>query len=193
MGLAILILGLALLLGGHTFVTFRMEHDALVARLGRGTYRALFGFVGLIGLVLIVWGFGLYRSTGWLDVWYPPGWTRHVTAALMWPAMILIVAAYSRGRIYAKLKHPFLAGVKLWAAAHLLANGDLGSIILFGSVLAWAVYDRISLKRRGDPGAPNIPTEGTRNDVIAIVAGTLLYLALGLLHPYMIGVPAFSR
>jgi uncharacterized membrane protein len=193
MGLAILILGLALLLGGHTLVTFRAERAALVVRLGETAYKTLFALVSLVGLVLIVWGFAQYRATGWVNVWYPPAWTRHVTVALMWPAFILLVASYSRGRIYARLKHPFLAGVKLWALAHLISNGDLGSIVLFGSLLAWSVYDRISLKRRSDPGAPNIPLGGARNDVIAIVGGTLLYLAFGFLHPYIIGAPAFSR
>jgi uncharacterized membrane protein len=82
--------------------------------------------------------------------------------------------------------------VKLWAFAHLIANGDLGSVILFGSILAWAVYDRISLKYRTDPGAPPIPVQGGKNDIIAVVVGTLLYLALGFtFHPLVIGVPAF--
>jgi uncharacterized membrane protein len=133
MGLAILLIGLALLLGAHTFVTLRAERAALVVRLGESTYKTLFALVSLVGLVLIVWGFAQYRATGWVNVWYPPAWTRHVTVALMWPAFILVVASYSRGRIYARLKHPFLAGVKLWALAHLISNGDLGSIILFGS------------------------------------------------------------
>ena len=78
----------------------------------------------------------------------------------MLPAVILVVASYIRGRIYTTLKHPMLAGIKLWAAAHLLANGDLGSIILFGSFLGWAVFDRISLKHRTDAGAPPIPVGG---------------------------------
>jgi uncharacterized membrane protein len=193
MGLAILILGLALLLGGHTFVTFRAQRAALVTRLGESTYKAVFTVIALVGLVLIVWGFARYRAAGPIDIWYPPPWTRHVTVALTWPAIVLIVAAYSRGRIYAALKHPFLAGVKLWAVAHLISNGDLGSVILFGSVLVWSVYDRISLKRRSDPGAPGIPVGGARNDAIAVIGGTLLYLVLGFLHPQFIGVPAFSR
>jgi len=91
------------------------------------------------------------------------------------------------------LRHPMLVGVKLWAVAHLIANGDLGSIILFGSVLAWAVYDRISLKRRSDPGGPPIPYGGLTNDIIAVVVGTIIYLAFGLvLHPLWIGVPVFG-
>ena len=106
----------------------------------------------------------------------------------MWPATICLVAAYIRGDIKRVLKHPMLVGVKLWALAHLIANGDLGGIILFGSILAWAVFDRITLKRRSDPGAPPIPNGGRRNDVIAVVVGTLLYLALGFwFHPYVIG------
>jgi uncharacterized membrane protein len=86
-----------------------------------------------------------------------------------------------------------LVGVKLWALAHLLANGDLGGIILFGAILAWAVFDRITLKRRSDPGAPAIPSGGRTNDVIAVVVGTLAYLALGFwFHPFLIGLPVFG-
>jgi uncharacterized membrane protein len=107
--------------------------------------------------------------------------------------VILVVASYIRGRIYTTLKHPMLAGVKLWAAAHLIANGDLGSIILFGSFLGWAVFDRISLKRRADPGAPPIPTGGPTNDLIAVAVGVVAYLALGFaFHPVVIGVPVFG-
>jgi uncharacterized membrane protein len=87
-----------------------------------------------------------------------------------------------------------LVGVKLWALAHLIANGDLGSIVLFGSILGWAVFDRISLKRRADPGGPSIPVGGVCNDIIAVVVGTLVYVALGLwFHPWVIGVPVFGR
>jgi uncharacterized membrane protein len=144
--------------------------------------------------VLIGWGFARYRAQGYIPVWEPPLWTRHVTVALVWPAIVCIVAAYIPGGIKRTLKHPMLVGVKLWAVAHLISNGDLGSIILFGGILAWAVVDRISLKRRSDPGGPDIPVGGWRNDLIAVVVGTLIYLALGFLfHPYVIGVPAFSR
>jgi uncharacterized membrane protein len=91
------------------------------------------------------------------------------------------------------LKHPMLAGVKLWAFAHLLSNGDLGGIILFGCFLGWAVYDRISLKHRSDPGAPPIPVGGVTNDILAIVVGVVVYLALGFVfHPAVIGVRVFG-
>lgn len=189
----IMIVGLALFVGGHAFVTHRAARAAAITNLGEWSYKALFSVVAVIGVVLIAYGFGRYRATGWIDVWYPPTWTRHVTVALMWLASICVVAAYIRGDIQRVLKHPMLVGVKLWAAAHLISNGDLGSIVLFGSILAWAVFDRITLKRRTDAGAPSIPSGGRRNDIIAIVVGTLLYFFLGLVfHPLVVGVSAFG-
>ena len=194
MGLAIMILGLAVFIAPHVFVTRREARAAAVARLGEGPYKGLFALVSIVGVVLIGWGFGHYRATGWIDVWYPPAWTRHVTVALMWPAIVLLVAAYIPGNIKRRLKHPFLVAVKLWALAHLIANGDLGSIILFGAILAWAVYDRISLKRRTDAPAPAVATGGGyRNDFIVVVVGTLVYFVLGFwFHPWVIGVPVFG-
>lgn len=193
MGLATLILGLAVFIGAHVFITYRDHRAALVERIGEWPYKALFSLVSIIGVGLIGWGFARYRATGWIDVWYPPAAMRHVTELLMWPALICVVAAYFPGDIKRTLKHPMLVGVKLWAFAHLLVNGDLGSIILFGSILAWAVYDRISLKHRKDAGSPPIPIGGRMNDVIAVIVGTILYLALGLVfHPLVIGVPAFA-
>jgi len=193
MGLALEILGLVVFLGAHVFVTMRDHRAAVVARIGEWPYRGLFSLVSIIGIVLIGYGFAAYRAAGPIAVWYPPGWTRHIVVALMWPASIMIAAAYIPGNIKRVLKHPMLVGVKTWAFAHLCANGDLGSIVLFGSVLAWAVYDRITLKRRKDAGAPPIPIGGTRNDIIAIIVGTIIYLALGFVfHPVVIGVPAFG-
>jgi uncharacterized membrane protein len=193
MGLEILVLGLVIFIAAHVFVTCRGARANLIARIGLMPYRGLFSLVAIVALVLIVWGFGHYLHDEFRPVWTPPIWMRHVTVALVWPAIILMTAAYIRGDIYRKLKHPFLAGVKLWALAHLLSNGDLGGIILFGSILAWAVYDRISLKRRTDAGAPVIPVGGRRNDVIAVIVGTLIYLALGFLfHPLFIGIPVFG-
>lgn len=192
MGLSIMIAGLALFVGGHVFVTFREARGAAIARLGEGPYKLAFSVVAAIGILLIAYGFGLYRSTAWTDLWYPPAWTRHLAAALILPAMVLIVAAYLPGRIKAAAKHPMLAGVKLWAAAHLISNGDLGSVILFGSLLAWAVYDRIAVKRRATAPVSPAPA-GWRNDILAVVGGIVLYLALGLVfHPLVVGVPAFS-
>jgi uncharacterized membrane protein len=175
------------------FVTRRDARAALIGRIGEWPYKGIFSLVSLAGLFLMVWGFAHYRAAGYVQVWVPPTWMRHVTVALVWPAIILVTAAYIPGNIKRTLKHPMLVGVKLWAVAHLLSNGDLGSIILFGAILGWAVYDRISLKRRTDAGAPPIPVGGWRNDALAVVVGTILYLALGFVfHPLFIGVPVFG-
>ena len=191
--MGLLVIGLVLFIGAHVFVTLRAPRAAVIARIGEWPYKGLMGLVSLVGLIVIGYGFARYRATDWIAVWSPPGWTHHITELLMWPASICVVAAYARGNIWRRLKHPMLVGVKTWAVAHLISNGDLGSIVLFGSVLAWAVYDRITLKRRSDPGAPSIPVGGLRNDIIALVIGTLLYLALGLVfHPLVVGVPVFG-
>jgi uncharacterized membrane protein len=190
MGLLVMVIGLVLFFGVHMLTTQRDLRARLIASWGEGAYKAGYALASIAGLVLIVWGFADYRATEWIDVWHPPKLLRHITVALMLPAVILVVAAYIRGRIYAAIKHPMLAGVKLWAAAHLLANGDLGGIILFGSFLAWAVFDRISLKRRTDAGGPPIPVGGWGNDLIAVAVGIVAYLALAFaFHPAVIGVP----
>jgi uncharacterized membrane protein len=192
MGLTILIIGLAIFIATHVFVTRREARAALIARIGIMPYRGLFSLVAIVAVGLIAWGFERYMHTGYTQIWTPPSWMRHVTVGLVWVAVVLMTAGYIRGNIYRKLKHPFLAGVKLWALAHLLSNGDLGGIILFGAILAWAVYDRISLKHRVDAGSPVIRTGGLASDVIAVVVGTLIYLALGFLfHPLFIGIPVF--
>jgi uncharacterized membrane protein len=188
MGLALLVLGLVLFLGPHVFITLRGARGALTERIGEWPYKGLFAIVSIVGLYFIGKGFALYRDAGMIEIWDPPDWTRHITIALMWPAVIFVTAAYIPGDIKRVLKHPMLVGVKLWAVAHLISNGDLGSMIIFIAVLAWAVYDRITLKRRSDPGAPPIPIGGRRNDIAAIIVGTILYFALALVfHPLVIG------
>ncbi|HTG03514.1 MAG TPA: NnrU family protein [Bradyrhizobium sp.] len=193
MGLLGMILGLVLFFGVHTLTTQREVRARVIASSGEGGYKIGYSLVSALGLVLIVWGFAHYRATGMWEIWTPPTALKHLTVALMLPAVILVVASYIRGRIYTKLKHPMLTGIKLWAAAHLLANGDLGSIILFGSFLGWAVFDRISLKHRADSGAPPIPVGGPSNDLIAVAVGIVAYLALAFaFHPVVIGVPVFG-
>ncbi len=171
MGLATLVLGLVVFLGAHVFVTLRAPRAAVINRIGEWPYKGLMSLVSLAGLILIGYGFGQYRATGWINVWSPPEWTYYVTQLLMWPASIFVVAAYSRGNIWRTLKHPMLVGVKTWAVAHLISNGDLGSIVLFGSFLVG----------------------GHRSDTIALVVGTILYLALGFIfHPIVVGVAVFG-
>jgi hypothetical protein len=193
LGLAVMILGLVMFLGVHTLTTQRALRARLVGTMGEGSYKIGYAAVSLAGLALIVWGFAQYRATGLIGVWTPPKAFKHITVALMLPAVILVAASYIRGRIYTTLKHPMLAGVKLWAAAHLIANGDLGAIILFGSILAWAVFDRISLKHRTDPGGPPIAIGGPGNDLIAVAVGVVAYLALAFaFHPVVIGIPVIG-
>lgn len=186
--MAMLIAGLVLFLGIHTLTTLREPRAALIGRIGEGPYKGLFSLVAAAGLVLIVWGFGRYRADGYIPVWDPPFALRHLTLTLMWFSFVALAAAGApAGKIKGMLHHPMLVGVKIWALAHLLANGDLGSLILFGSFLAWAVYDRIAVKRRGDPGAPR--SGFTAGDAIALVVGTVAYGAMFWLHPRLIGVP----
>ena len=193
MGLLILVLGLVVLLGAHVFVTFRDARAAAMARLGQNGYRALFALVSIAGLVLIVWGYGQYRAHELIQIWSPPVFLRHITEGLMLFAVIFFTAAFIPSQIKTKLKHPMLAGVKAWALAHLLSNGDLGSILLFGAFLAWGVYARIAAKRRGDVGTATAPA-GWTNDIIVVVLGIVIYLALGYaFHPMVIGVPVFGR
>jgi uncharacterized membrane protein len=192
--MALLILGLLVFLGTHAFTMARAPRAALVGRLGEGPYKALYSLVSLLGVVLIAYGFGQYRAGGWIDVWYPPVWTRHLALTLNILAFICVAAAYSPGRIKRALKHPLLAAVKIWALAHLIANGDLGSILLFGTILAWAVMARISVKRRRDEvrdhAGPLVEPSRPWNDALAIVLGLAAWFAFARwLHPWLIGVP----
>jgi uncharacterized membrane protein len=192
--MTILILGLVVFLGTHAFTMARGARADAIARLGAGPYRGLYSLGSLLGFALIVWGFGAYRAGGYIQVWDPPVWTRHLALPLVWLAFVAFAAAYLPGRIRRALKHPMLAGLKIWAFAHLVANGDLGSMLLFGSLLAWAVVARISTKRRDevlDHAGPVTAPAGWRNDIIALVVGTALYLVFLIwLHPWLIGVPA---
>ena len=186
--MALLILGLIFFLGIHTFTTLREPRAALIGRLGEGPYKGLYSVVSAAGLVLIVWGFARYRDAAFVQIWNPPAWLHPLVLVLMWLAFVSLAAAYSpAGWIKGRLRHPMLVGVKSWALAHLLANGDLGALILFGAFLAWAVYDRIAVKRRGDAGAP--PSDFTIGDGIALVVGSAAYAAMFWLHPLLIGVP----
>ncbi len=187
----ILILGLILFLGTHALSMARETRAGLIARLGEGPFKGLYSAVSLIGLVLIVYGFGVYRASGYVQVWNPPVWTQHLALALMPVAFVLLAAAYTRGRIRRAAKHPMLAAVKVWALAHLLANGDLGSMLLFGLFLAYAVVDRIAVKRRAPEAHAHeeVVVSGWGADIAAVAIGLGLYLAFAFwLHPLLIGV-----
>jgi uncharacterized membrane protein len=184
----LLILGIVIFLGAHTFTTLRGPRQGLTDAVGLIAYKGLHGLVSLIGFVLICIGFSHYRAGGLIPVWTPPLGMRHLTITLMWFAFVSLAAMNpSPSRIRGWLRHPMLVAIKIWALAHLLANGDLGGMILFGSFLAWAVYDRIAVKRRGDLGAPRLASF-TRTDIVTLVVGTVAWIAMMILHPYLIGV-----
>ena len=189
--MSLLILGLVLFLGIHTVPMMQGLRGGIRSAASPALYQVLLSLVSAVGLVLIVWGYGQMQGQGRLnpEIYTPPIWLRHVTLLLMWPAMILLVAAYVPSRIRTKAKHPMLAGIKLWALAHLLANGDLASLILVGSFLAWAVVDRISVKKRAALGPLGAKTGGLVGDLIAVAGGTAVYLVLLLwAHKAPIGV-----
>jgi uncharacterized membrane protein len=184
--MTLLIIGIVAFLGLHLLPTLTDVRQRLISRLGENGYKGLFSLLSIAAFVLLVWGFARAPV---VQVWTPPDWTRWVAMVLMIPAFILLVAAYVPGKIKAKVKHPFVDAVSTWALAHLIANGDLASIILFASFLAYAVYDRIALKRRPARGLVTVPETGpARNDIIAIVVGLALYAAFLIwLHPLLIG------
>jgi uncharacterized membrane protein len=183
-----LIIGLVLFLGIHSVEIFSSTFRAnAIARMGERPWKGLYTLISIIGFVLIIWGYGQARQDPIL-LYAPPVWMRHLSALIMLPVFPLILAAYMPGRIKAALEHPMLAAVKFWALAHLLANGMLADVLLFGSFLAWAVADRISFKRRVMRQIHTAPPN-KMNDVIAVVAGLAIYVAFVLwLHLWLIGV-----
>ncbi|MGL4285032.1 MAG: NnrU family protein [Phreatobacter sp.] len=192
--MSILILGLALFLGVHVVTMLRGPRAQLVQGFGEGPYKGAYSLVSAVGLGLVIYGYGAARAQGYVQIWSPPAAFGHVTALLMAVAFVSLVAyGAPNGKIKSTLKHPMLVAVKAWSLGHLLANGDLASILLFGSFLAWAVAARISLKRRPDAVEPPSAPWGT-GDVIAIVGGLAAMVVFMLwLHPIIIGVPAIIR
>lgn len=183
-----LIAGLVLFLGIHsTSIVAPTARDKAAARLGEYGWKVLYSVIALVGLILLVRGYGDARLDS-IVLYSPPQWTRHLAMLLMLPVFIFFLATYLPGRISNRLKHPMLVAVKLWAVSHLVANGTLADVLLFGGFLAWAVADRISMKRRIARDNPSFPS-WKANDAIAIVGGLALYIAFVFwLHPALIGV-----
>ncbi len=189
--MALLLIGLALFLGIHSISIFAEDFRNRMAAKSEIGWKAAYGIVSLAGIVLVALGYADARLEPIL-LYVTPGWLRHVTALLMLPVFILFFAPYFPGRIKAVTKHPQLIAVKLWAVSHLLVNGMLVDVILFSAFLAWAVVDRISLKRRAPRTVPGLP-EGGINDAIVIVVGLAAYVAFALwLHVAWIGVAPFG-
>ncbi len=187
-----LIVGLVLFLGVHSVsIVSPPGRDALARRMGEGGYKGVYTLISFAGLALIVWGYGLARQAPVL-LYTPPAGLRHLALLLMLPVFVLLFAAYLPGRIQRAAKHPMLLAVKCWALAHLLANGTLADVLLFGGFLAWAVADRISVKRRAAAGLmrrpPALPGSAA-NDAIALVGGLVVYvLFVFWAHAWLFGV-----
>jgi uncharacterized membrane protein len=189
----LLIVGLVLFLGVHSVAIVSPTLRArTIRRSGEGAWKGMYALLSLIGFVLICYGFGLARQAP-VILYSPPTWLRHVALILMVPVFPLLAAAYLPGRIKTAAKHPMLAAVKFWALAHLLANGTLADVVLFGGFLAWAVVDRISLKRRSTPQTLRAARPGPWNDVVAVVLGLAIYaLLIGWAHARLFGVSPLS-
>ena len=187
----VLILGLVIFLGVHSVSIVAPEwRTATVARLGERPWKGLYSLASAAGLALIVVGYGLARRDP-VVLYAPPAALRHLALVVMLPVFPLLFAAYLPGRIRAAAKHPFLLAVKLWALAHLLANGMLADVLLFGGFLAWAVADRISVKRRPAAQTHEVPAAppGAANDAIALIGGLVVYAVFVLrAHRWLIGV-----
>jgi len=185
-----LIAGLVLFLGLHSVrIVAEPWRESVIARIGRNPWRAVYSLVSLAGFALLVWGYGQARLDP-VVVWSPPAWTRHVTSLLVLPAFVLIVAGNMRGtRIKAAVGHPMLLGTKLWAAAHLVSNGMLADIVLFGSFLVWAIVDYASSRRRDRAAGTVYPPGTSGRDATAIAIGTAAWFVFGFwLHAPLIGV-----
>ncbi len=189
-----LILGLLIFLGVHSV---RVVGDgwraAQIARVGETLWKGLYSLAAAVGLALIIWGYHLAQAQP-LVLWTPPSWMRHLGALLTVPAFVLLAAAYvPRNRIKAAVGHPMVAGVKLWAFAHLLVNGTLAAMLLFGAFLVWAVADFTSARRRDRAAGTRYPAGTASRDAVVVVVGLVAWALFAfLLHGWLIGVRPFA-
>ena len=185
-----LVLGLVIFLGAHSV---RMVAGGWRTRtrssLGEGAYKGIYALVSLLGLALIIWGFGAARQQP-VQLWSPPVAMRHVAALLTLIAFVLLAAAYVPGNgIKARVHHPMVLGVKVWALAHLLATGTLAHVVLFGSFLAWAVWNFIASRKRDRADDVQYPPGRAGATVLTVVAGLGAWAVFALLlHGLLIGV-----
>lgn len=190
----VLIIGLLLFLGIHSVRIIADDwRSRQIARLGPMGWKGLYAGVSAIGFILLIWGYSMARTDPVL-LWVSPLWTRHVAAALTLPALILVAAAYIPGtRMRAAIGHPMLAGVKLWAIAHLLANGTLADAVLFGSFLVWAIVDFVAARRRDRAAKVTSRAGLLRNDLVAAGVGLAAWALLaGYLHRVLFGIAPFA-
>jgi uncharacterized membrane protein len=184
----VLIVGLVLFLGAHS-VSIVAPHwrERMALLMGPLQWKGLYALISALGFAAIIWGYSSARHSP-VTLYSPPLWLHHATFILMLPVFPLVLAAYLPGKIKTAMPHPLLAATKFWATAHLLANGSLAAVLLFGGFLVWAIVDRISLKRRTQSPIQTLPPSAF-NDIAAIVGGLALYaLFVWRLHLWLIGV-----
>lgn len=184
------ILGLVLFLGVHSTRVFAEGwRAATIARIGEGPWKGIYTVLSIAGFVLLVWGYGQARQQ--VPLWDPPAFMRHVTALLMLPVFVLFVAAYvPRNGIKARLHHPQVLSVKLWALAHLLSNGNLADVLLFGGFLAWAILSFTAARKRDRAAGKVYPAGTMQGTIVCVVVGLAIYAAFVFgLHTWLIGVP----
>jgi uncharacterized membrane protein len=189
-----LILGLIIFLGVHSVRVVAVDwRTARIERIGEGPWKGLYSLASVVGFVLIVWGYGQARLDP-LVLWTPPWWTRHLVPPLTILTFILVAAAYVPGtRIKAWLGSPMVLGVKLWAFAHLIANGTLAATVLFGSFLAWAIVDFASSRRRDRAAGVVYPAGSLARDAMSILIGIVAWVVFAFwLHGWLIGVRPFA-
>ena len=189
-----LVLGLVIFLGAHSA---RMVADGwrtrTRARVGEGAYKGIYSLASLLGFALIIWGFGVARQQP-VQLWSPPVAMRHVAALLTLVSFVLLAAAYVPGNgIKARVHHPMVLGVKVWALAHLLANGTVAHMVLFGSFLAWAVWNFIASRQRDRAGGVQYPPGRAGATAVTVVAGLVAWAVFALLlHGWLMGVKPFG-
>lgn len=189
----VMIAGLALFFGLHSLPVVQNIRSKLLNMAGDAPYRIIFSLLSLGGLILISEGYTAWKYTapGSPILWISPTWLVHIAVLLNLFAFIAIAASYGRSHIKKVVKHPMILSVKIWAFAHLLSNGDLASLVLFGAFLAWGVVDRISVKKRERAGliAPAAFEARWRDDAVALTLGVTVYvLFVWKLHLWLMGV-----
>jgi uncharacterized membrane protein len=187
----LLVVGTIIFFGVHLLPTQVQLRASLRERFGAKPYELGFIVLSLLGVALMVYGYGKIQGMPGKNpiLWVAPNWMRHLLWVLMLPTLILLVAANVPSRIRDRVGHPMLLSTKIWAAGHLLVNGTLAGVILFGSFLAWAVVDLMSVKRRGARGPLGARAGTLTGDAVAVAGGTLLWIFMLVWgHSWLIGV-----
>ncbi|HSO07909.1 MAG TPA: NnrU family protein [Pelomicrobium sp.] len=192
--MTLLIAGLVVFLGTHSVrIVAEDFRNRQIAKMGEKPWKLVYSVISLVGFVLIVYGYGAARLDP-VFLWQPPVWTRHLAALLTIPAFILVVAAYvPKTRIKAKVGHPMVLGVKVWAFSHLIANGTLADVLLFGGFLGWAVVDYIAARRRDRRAGVTYTAGPVTRDIAAVAIGLVAWAVFAMwLHGPLIGVKPFG-